>query len=118
MNLTESVVDFGSDGGEIVGIEGDCHTFGEELAQDAVEVLVAAAFPRRVRVAVIVACRAISVAGAPSSPGASIARPQPARVTTAREMHASRRYTAGQIAATLGVSRATLYHHLPAPIDT
>ena len=32
MNLTGSVIDFGSDGGEIVGIGGDCHTFGEELA--------------------------------------------------------------------------------------
>ena len=50
MNLTGSVVDFGSDGGEIVGIRGDCHPFGEELAEDAVEVFVAAAFPRGVRV--------------------------------------------------------------------
>jgi DNA invertase Pin-like site-specific DNA recombinase len=39
----------------------------------------------------------------------------PVRRDTAREMHASGRYTAGEIAATLGVSRATLYRHLPSP---
>jgi DNA invertase Pin-like site-specific DNA recombinase len=39
----------------------------------------------------------------------------PARRDTAREMHAYGRYTAGEIAATLGVSHATLYRHLPSP---
>ncbi len=50
MNLTGTVVDFASHHRQIFRIGGDFHTFGKELSDDAVEVLVAAAFPRRVGV--------------------------------------------------------------------
>jgi len=50
VDLTGSVVDVASHHREIVGIGGDVGAFGEELADDPVEVLVAAAFPRGVRV--------------------------------------------------------------------
>jgi DNA invertase Pin-like site-specific DNA recombinase len=40
----------------------------------------------------------------------------PDKVRVAREMYASRRYTVAAIAKTLGVSRASIYRHLPAAV--
>jgi len=45
MDLTGSVVDVASHHGEVFRIGGDFHAFGEVLAHDPVEVLVAAALP-------------------------------------------------------------------------
>lgn len=39
----------------------------------------------------------------------------PARLATARQLQACGHYTAAEIAATLGISRATLYRHLASP---
>ena len=50
MNLTGSVVDIASHHGQIFRIGADRGPFREVFADDAVEVLVAAALPRRVRV--------------------------------------------------------------------
>ncbi len=40
----------------------------------------------------------------------------PYKVAVAREMYASRQYTVAAIANTLGVSRASIYRHLPAAV--
>jgi DNA invertase Pin-like site-specific DNA recombinase len=40
----------------------------------------------------------------------------PDKIRVAREMHKSRRYTVAVIATTLGVSRASIYRHLPAGV--
>ena len=45
VEFTGSVVDLGGDGCQVAGVAGDVDAFGEEFADDAVEVFVAAAFP-------------------------------------------------------------------------
>ena len=50
MNLTGPIVDIASHHRQILGIGADRGPFREVFADDAVEVLVAAAFPRGVRV--------------------------------------------------------------------
>jgi AcrR family transcriptional regulator len=40
----------------------------------------------------------------------------PDKIAVARQMYGSRRYTVAAIAKTLGVSRASIYRHLPAAV--
>jgi predicted transcriptional regulator len=40
----------------------------------------------------------------------------PDKIAVAREMYVSRQYTVAVIAKTLGVSRASIYRHLPAAV--
>ena len=51
MNLTRSVIELPGDGVEVIlGVPGQVSAFGQVLAQEPVDVLVAAALPRAVRV--------------------------------------------------------------------
>ena len=56
----------------------------------------------------------LSAARARGRTGGRLSVMTPEKIAVARAMHASKQHSLAKIAATLGVSRATLYRHLPA----